>query len=158
LPLVERVLTLREVALFSRAGIQSLVSLAPYLDEMRLAAGESLFEVGEVRGMFFVVARGLIELERSEPPGRATFGPGSLVGGTAALGDVEHHYAGRAVTDSVILRVREEDFFDVMEDHFDLARSVFADLAAQRERVMNLIERAKAAGGPSEAQPHVGKA
>lgn len=146
LPLVERVLTLREVALFSRASIQALVSLAPYLEEVRLAAGEVLFQLGETRDVFFVVARGLIELERVSPPGLARFGPASLVGGTAALGDIEHRYSARAVIDSVVLRVREEDFFDVMEDHFDLARSVFADLAIQRERLLNLVELSKAAG------------
>jgi CRP-like cAMP-binding protein len=139
LPLVERVLTLREVASFSRSGIQTLISLAPYLDEVRLRAGEALFDSGEVHGVLFVVARGMVELERIEPPGLARFGPGSLVGGTAALGHIEHRYRARAVDDSVVLRLRDEDLFDVMEDHFDLARSVFADLATQRERVLNRL-------------------
>jgi hypothetical protein len=41
------------------------------------------------------------------------------------------------------LRLRDEDFFDVMEDHFDLARSVFADLSAQRERVLNRLAQSE---------------
>jgi CRP-like cAMP-binding protein len=139
LPLVERVLTLREVPMFSRCGIQALVSLAPLVEEVRLSVGETLYRPGELDGVFFVVARGVIETERLDPPAKSLFGQGSLLGGNAALGDAEHRYAARALTEAVLLRVREEDFFDVMEDHFDLARSMFAYLAAERERLMNRL-------------------
>ncbi len=140
LPLVERVLTLREVPMFSRCGIQALVSLSPYIEELHLAPGDTLFERGTTRGSFCVVACGIIEVERARPHGRVQFGPGTLVGGAAALADIERDEQARALSDSVVLRVRLEEFFDVMEDHFDLARSVFAYLAAERERVMNRIE------------------
>ncbi|MET0413085.1 MAG: cyclic nucleotide-binding domain-containing protein [Polyangiaceae bacterium] len=145
LPLVERVLTLREAPIFSRSGIQALVSLSPYIEELRLAPGQALFERSTTRGSFCVVACGTIELERAEPHGVAHFGPGSLVGGATALADIERDEQARALSDSVVLRVRLEEFFDVMEDHFDLARSVFAYLAEERERVMNLIELGKTA-------------
>jgi len=36
--------------------------------------------------------------------------------------------------------IREEDLFDVMEDHFDVARSVLAFTAAERERLLLEIE------------------
>jgi CRP-like cAMP-binding protein len=145
LVLVERVLTLRESLIFSRCGIQALVSLSPYIEELHLAPGQALFERGTTRGSFCVVACGTIELERAQPHGVAHFGLGTLVGGAAALADIERDEQARAVSESVVLRVRLEEFFDVMEDHFDLARSVFAYLAAERERVMNLIELGKSA-------------
>jgi CRP/FNR family transcriptional regulator, cyclic AMP receptor protein len=145
LPLVERVLTLREVPIFSRCGIQALVSLSPYVEELHLAPGELLFERSTTRGSFCMVASGSVELERAQPHGISHFGIGTLVGGAAALADIERDERARALSDSVVLRVRLEEFFDVMEDHFDLARSVFAYLAAERERVMNLIELGKTA-------------
>lgn len=145
LPLVERVLTLRECPIFSRCGIQALVSLAPFIEELHVAPGQTLFERSTTRGSFCVVASGNIELERAQPHGISHFGLGTLVGGAAALADIERDEHARAVSDSVVLRVRLEEFFDVMEDHFDLARSVFAYLAGERERVMNLIELGKTA-------------
>jgi CRP-like cAMP-binding protein len=148
LPLVERVLSLRDVPAFSKASIQALVTLAPAAEELRIDAGQTLFRSGEVRGVFFVIARGLIELERSQPPGKARFGPASIVGGSSAFGDMERFYTARAVRASVLLRIREDDFFDVMEDHFDLARSVMAYMSAQREQVMDQLERLK-----TEARP-----
>jgi CRP-like cAMP-binding protein len=143
LPVIERVLTLREVAAFDRASIQALVSLAAVADEIRVGQGDSLFRAGEVTGVFYVVARGLIELVRTAPPGSARFGPASIVGGIPALGDAERVYAGRALRDSVLLRIREVDFFDVLEDHFDLARSVLAFIASERVKVVDEIERRK---------------
>ena len=145
LPLVERVLTLREVRMFERASIQALVSLAPVAVEVRVRKGELLFAPDQIQGEFLVVARGLVELERENPRLVARFGPASVVGGSAALGDAERFYSARALSDSVLLRIREEDFFDVMEDHFDLARSVLAFMAEQRDHVTREIARRKSA-------------
>jgi CRP-like cAMP-binding protein len=145
LPLVERVLLLHDTTAFTRAGIQALVSLAPVADEFRIPAGDTLFRAGEVTGVFFVVARGSIELEHQHSGRRYRFGPGSIVGGSAAFGDVERLYTARALRDSVLLRLREEAFFDVMEDHFDLARSVLGYIAGEREQVVEALERRKQA-------------
>jgi CRP-like cAMP-binding protein len=145
LPLVERVLLLHDSAAFKRAGIQALVSLSPVADEFRIQAGDTLFRAGEVTGVFFVVARGAIELEHENTKRRRRFGPGAIVGGSAAFGDVERLYTARALGDSVLLRLREEAFFDVMEDHFDLARSVLGYIAQEREQVMEALEKKKQA-------------
>ena len=143
LPLVERVLLLHDTAAFRRAGIQARVSLAPVADEFRVRAGDTLFRAGEVTGVFFVVASGTIELEHENSKRRLRFGPGSIVGGGAAFGDVERLYAAHALSDAVLLRLREEDFFDVMEDHFDLARSVLGYIAQEQEHVVEQLERRK---------------
>jgi CRP-like cAMP-binding protein len=145
LPLVERVLLLHDTIAFKRAGIQAIVRLAPVVDEFRIAAGDTLFRAGEVTGVFFVVAKGTIELENENTKRRYRFGPGSIVGGSAAFGDVERLYTARARCDSVLLRLREEAFFDVMEDHFDLARSVLGYIAGEREQVVEELERRKLA-------------
>jgi CRP-like cAMP-binding protein len=145
LPLVERVLLLHDTLAFKRGGIQALVSLAPVADEFRIRAGDTLFRAGEVTGVFFVVARGTIELEHESSKRRFRFGPGAIVGGSAAFGDAERLYTARALCDSVLLRLREEAFFDVMEDHFDLARSVLGYIAQERERVVDELEKRKRA-------------
>lgn len=141
LPLIERVLTLREVAVFAKASLQTLISLAPVAHEVRVPAGATLFRAGEVHAVFYVVARGCIELTRETPPGRARFGPATMVGGAPALGDAERIYTAQAVTDSVLLCFREGDFFDVLEDHFDLTRSVLACIASERIRLVEELER-----------------
>ena len=143
--LIERVFTLRDTPAFRKASIQALVSLAPSADEVRLAAGELLFERGEARGVLFVVVAGCLELECSYANGdhsraRHRYGSASLLGGAPSFGDALARQSARALTPAVVLRLREEDFYDVMEDHFDLARSALSYLASENERRLDEAE------------------
>lgn len=152
--LIERVFTLRDTPAFRKASIQALVSLAPSADEVRLAPGELLFERGEARGVLFVVVAGCLELESSSLSGgvpdseslrpagaRHRYGSASLLGGGPSFSDALARQSARALTPAVVLRMREEDFYDVMEDHFDLARSVLGFLASENERRLDEAER-----------------
>jgi CRP-like cAMP-binding protein len=155
--LIERVFTLRDSPAFRKASIQALVSLAPSADEIRLATGELLFERGEARGVLFVVVAGCLELECSNSSGgtpeapdpegvrregvRHRYSSASLLGGGASFADALARHSARALTPAVVLRIREEDFYDVMEDHFDLARSVLSFLASENERRLDDAER-----------------
>jgi CRP-like cAMP-binding protein len=105
-----------------------------------------LFELGEANHVFFVVVAGRIELERPGL-GRACFRAASLLGGGAAFAGRLAHQRARAVTPTVVLRLREEDFYDVMEDHFELARSILSYLAGEHERRLEAAERASPNGG-----------
>ena len=148
--LIERVFTLRDTPAFRKASIQALVSLAPAADELRLAADQVLFELGETQHVFYVVVAGDIELERPGL-GRACFRAASLLGGGAAFAGSLLRQRARAVTASVVLRLREEDFYDVMEDHFELARSVLSYIAGEHERRLDAIEQA-AQNGVAQAR------
>jgi CRP-like cAMP-binding protein len=146
--LIERVFTLRDTAAFRKASIQSLVRLAPAADELRLSAGETLFEVGAARGVLYVVVAGQIDVQGSDAPVHARFGEASLLAAGAAFGDALSRMRAWAVTDAVLLRIREEDFYDVMEDHFELARSVLGYLSAENERRLEDVEEAALALPP----------
>ncbi|HKO89608.1 MAG TPA: cyclic nucleotide-binding domain-containing protein, partial [Polyangiaceae bacterium] len=139
--LIERVFTLRDTPAFRKASIQALVSLAPSAEELRLAAGELLFELGEAKQVFYVVVAGSVELEWPGL-GRACFRAASLLGGGGAFADGLARQRARATTAAVVLRVREEDFYDVMEDHFELARSVLSYLAGEHDRRLIALEEA----------------
>lgn len=144
LPLIERVFTLRDTPAFRRATIQALVSLAPAADELRLAAGEVLFQPGEARGVLFVVVAGCLELTRADG-GKERYASASLLGGGAALCAALARQSACALSPAVVLRLREEDLYDVMEDHFELARSVMRYLATEQEEALEAAEAAQAA-------------
>jgi CRP/FNR family transcriptional regulator, cyclic AMP receptor protein len=139
--LIERVFTLRDTPAFRRASIQALVSLAPAADELRLAAGERLFERGEARAVLYVVVAGCLELEYADGQ-QQRFGGASLLGGGAAFGAALSRQTARALTPAVVLRIGEEDVYDVMEDHFELARSVMSFQSSEHERWVEDSERA----------------
>jgi len=96
--------------------------------------------------VLFVVVAGCLELECSYANGdhsraRHRYGSASLLGGAPSFGDALARQSARALTPAVVLRLREEDFYDVMEDHFDLARSALSYLASENERRLDEAER-----------------
>jgi CRP-like cAMP-binding protein len=91
---------------------------------------------GSKNGCLLIVARGVVELERENPPLSARFGPRSLAGGIGSIGEDMRAMKFRALTPALLLRVRDEDLIDVMEDHFDLTRSILRHANLERERLM----------------------
>lgn len=143
LDLVGRILLLRKVDLCCRAGAQALATLAELADEQRFDAGESFPLSDERGGRVFVVVSGEIEVTRIDPdlvvdPSVRTgrFRTGRIVRGVEVLGE-QGEYTAKAVVPSAVLSISIEDYFDVMEDQFDLARAAIAAVAQERERLLN---------------------
>lgn len=135
--LYEKVLVLRDTPLFVRAGTQAIASLAQVAEQVELAAGATLFARGEAHRTLFIVAEGQIELTL-DPDHIERSGPLSILGTAAALSGELGVYSARALTASLLLRLREEDYYDVAEEHPELTRAVLAYLAIERERIMDL--------------------
>lgn len=137
----ERTLALRLVSCFKFAGIQALAMLAMGAEERSLGRGQRLFTIDDPAPSFFVVARGTIRIQRENPVIRAGFGPGSIVGGAAALSFAAQQYTAEAESRAVVLEIRREDLIDALEDHVEMVHAMFAGLGIERERIMN--ERAR---------------
>ena len=133
LAFVERLATLANAPLVRGGGIQVLVELADSVEEVSFEPGDPIFERGHWLGMAFFVLEGEALGDRLDPEIRVTFGPGSLVGGVASLGEPILAWSARAVTRVRALSLRLEDWFDLMEEHFDLVRSALSALALIRE-------------------------
>jgi CRP-like cAMP-binding protein len=145
LNVIERILVLRDVAPMARAGIQTLVSLAEHAEEIRTTPGEILFDRGGGGEHIWVVAHGEVELTSEDPAMHARFGAATVVGDVPPLYDGAS-YVARSATNGVVLRFHLEDFFDVMEEHFDLARSLLMCLGLTNERLLNNLPN----GGEAE--------
>lgn len=143
LTLVQKTGLLRESGVFGKANVQALVRLAGLGREARVERGETVFLRGEAAGRFFLVAHGVVEARHEAPALVATFGRGDLVCGYGALGAADDQYVATARSRAVVLSFSEEDFFDVMEEHFKLMRSVLAGIASEHERL--LLERERRA-------------
>lgn len=146
---VQRLLVFSRAPLFERAGIQPLIRLAQAAQVRHLQPGEELFRMGEPVTQLYLVAHGVVEIERDEPVLRASFGQGDLVAGPPALARAERAFYARAATEAVVLTLSREDLFDVMEDHFAALRSVLAYLAIERDRMQRLeaqLRQAASAG------------
>ena len=135
---IERLLALRATRFVQRAPIQALASLAQLSERQTFARGSTLFRIGDPAPDLHVLVAGSVRVHRPSPAVEASFSPVRLLAGAAALGYEEHYYEAIAETDVTTLRIAKEDLFDVAEDHFGLARALFAYSSLERERVMDL--------------------
>jgi CRP/FNR family cyclic AMP-dependent transcriptional regulator len=136
LNLVERILLLREVPIFAHASIQTLTILAELADELTAATGEVLPSREGTESRLIVVASGEVAVSAADLSTDGRFGRGSLVYGAAAL-DHASRYEARANASARAIALSLEDYFDVMEEHFGLARSALMALSDERELLLD---------------------
>ena len=137
LTIVERTLALRDTPLLGRASTQATASLAQVCEEAVLASGAELFAFDTAGRALYAVASGVIRLtHRSGAVQRV--GRGRILAPAAALSGKLGEYAASAETGAVVLRIREEDYYDQSEEHLDLTRAALAYMAAELERWLDL--------------------
>jgi len=135
LDIVERVAVLMQAPPLRGVGVQPLSDLASASDEVSFAAGARIFERGVRSERVFVVIDGRVEASRVSPPVTWRGGPGAMVCGVVALADESSAWEARAVTDVRALAFGLEDWFDVMEENFEMVRATLGTLAREHERL-----------------------
>ncbi|HJK95162.1 MAG TPA: cyclic nucleotide-binding domain-containing protein [Polyangiaceae bacterium LLY-WYZ-15_(1-7)] len=137
LDLVGRVAALREALPFAGTRMEALVDLARDVEEVRFEDPIGLWERGHLSDAFYIVRWGAV---RGEPEEGAPlrFGPGDVVGSLGTLSRQPRWY--RAITEGVFvaIRVERDTLFDVLEDHFSLARAMIRALAGG---MLSLMDR-----------------
>ncbi len=128
----DRILALRQASFLRRAGMQAIASLATVAETLFLKESQTLFDTGNDAESFFVVASGLIELTHTSGQ-HFTHDAGDLVGGPAAFCNALPSYSARALRDSIVLKIPEQDFYDQAEEHGRLLRGTLAYLASELE-------------------------
>ena len=133
----DKILTLRRAPFLRPAGMQAIASLATVAEALPLKRGQALFEPGVEQENLYIVARGSLELT-SDNDFRLQQGPGDLVGGAAALCRALSSYGARALSDTVVLRIAEQDFYDQAEEHARLTRGTLAYLVGELEPLLQV--------------------
>jgi CRP-like cAMP-binding protein len=129
------------------AGVQALSDLAAASTERDLEAGEPLLGAGEARDHFLVVASGAIEARRAQGDVTRLYRACDVVCGPAAFTEDAREWDAHATTPARVISVPLEAWFDLMEDHFDLAHSFLGVLQVWRERALEWLAEAAGPGG-----------
>ena len=136
---VERIFFLRRTTQFSDSNIEAMAHLAADMEELRMSAGEPLWQTNDHADYSLLIVRGGIEC--TPPEGESfSFPPGWIVGGLDSLSASPRWYSAKAAEDNtVLLRMRRNNLLDVLEDHPRQAAIMLRILAGGLE---GLIERA----------------
>jgi CRP-like cAMP-binding protein len=137
----DKILVLRGAAFLRSAGMQAIASMATVAEPLALKQGEVLFETGAHDESLYLVARGAVQLTAAADF-RYLHRRGDLVGGPAALCHALPSYAARALTDALVLRIAEQDFYDQAEEHGLLTRGTLKYLVSELEELLELDEPA----------------
>lgn len=133
----DKILVLRRAAFLRSAGMQAIASLATVAETIVLKPRQVLFESGSQEENLYIVARGQLELT-ADGGFRLQQGAGELMGGPAALCRMLPAYAARAVSETIVLRVSEQDFYDHAEEHARLTRGTLAFLVSELEPLLQI--------------------
>ena len=148
LDLVERVMVLRTSSGLTQASVNALAVMARQMDEVRVKAGATLWNVGDpAEGAFFLV-KGTVHAKT--PDGREfRYGPGTGAGGVEALARKPRWYGMTAETDIVGLQGNTDQLLDIFENQFRMAMDFVSMLA--RAEIGMLARRATLGQNPLSA-------
>ena len=139
LDVVERLAVLMHTPPLRGAGVQPLSDLAMACDEVTFAPGEHLFERGVPASRVFVLVDGSVEASRESPHVVWRGGCGQIVCGAASFGEHGADWEARAVARTRALVFGIDDWFDVMEENFEMVRATLAGLAIEHERLVEAL-------------------
>lgn len=138
IPEYDRVLLLANTSLFSQTPENVLASITPIMKEEQHPAGEQIFQKGDLgTGMYViysgevVILDGAIELAR--------FSRGDFFGELALLDTEARSATAETLTDVRLLRLDQDDFYDLMEERGEVLRSIVRSLSGRIRRQNELL-------------------
>ncbi len=137
---IEKVIILKTVSVFSQVPDHALAALATILDEVTVAADETIFTKGELGTNMYIIAAGEVRVHDGDHTinrmgEREVFGE-------MALFDAEPRSASvSALQETLLLSLNQEDFFELLEEHSIIARRVIQVLSQRlRARTEDLYQ------------------
>lgn len=140
---IEKVLALRGVELFSGTPDAVLADLVALLKEVQVPAGRRIFNKGEDASSMFVIAVGEVRIHDGEQEFQY-LGEGEVFGEMALLDPAPRSADATANSDSVLLELHQEPFFELLEDHTSVSIGIMQLLTRRLRMNMALLSAARA--------------
>lgn len=141
---VEKVVVLKSTSIFSETPENILVDIAAIVVEQRVRKGEEVFRKGDFGADMYIIYQGEIRIH----DGRFTFATlnNREIFGELALLDPEPRSAtATAVFDTLLLKLEQEAFFELMADRREVAKGILKILTKRLRAQNELIKELKAA-------------
>lgn len=142
LTVVEKVMFLQNVDVFSEVPTEELAFLARIVEEKTFRAGETIYREVDAADSMYVVVTGKVRIHRD---GRevATAGESEAFGTWALFSDEPRLLAATAELDTDVLRIDKEAFIDLLADNVQITRGVLKAIVGRLRKLL-----ARFGGGP----------
>ncbi len=129
----DRVLLLANTSLFTYTPENVLASITPIMREEQHPAGTVLFNKGDLGTALYVIDKGEVSI-RDGNTELTRFSRGDFFGELALLDAETRSATAVALTDIRLLRLEQDDFYDLMEERGEVLRSIIRSLSARIRR------------------------
>ena len=137
LSIVDKVIALQDVDLFSAISTEQLAHLATIAEEVTIETGQLVYSRDDPSDALYLVLDGRVRLHRGEA--EVSVAAAREVFGAWALFDDAARVASATVADEAhLLRIRREDFLDLLTDHGHITQGIFKALVG---RLRGLVDR-----------------
>ena len=126
--LVEKVLFLRHVSLFSRMAVADLGRVAEIAEEIVAPSESAIFKEGEFGDSLFLIVDGFVQISHADEQ-LALLGPKDYFGEMSILDGEPRSATATAAVDCLLLKIRQEDFHQILSSHFDASLAVIKTLS-----------------------------
>lgn len=127
LTIVEKVIFLQDVDVFSEVPTEQLANLAAIADEVRIEGDHQLYREEDASDAMYLVLSGRIRLHRGSTEVK-TAAPREAFGTWALFDDEPRVTAATALEDSELLRIDRDDFIEVLADNVLVTQGVLKAL------------------------------
>ena len=137
LTIIEKVIALQGVDVFSEVSTEQLAYLAAIVEEEKAGVGETIYRERDPGDAMYLVVEGRVRLHRNSME-ITVAEPGGAFGTWALFDDEPRVSAATALEESLLLRLDKEDFIDLLADNVEITQGVLKALVS---RVRSLIGR-----------------
>ncbi len=130
LSLVERVIFLKAVSLFSETPDDVLAEVAAVLEELEVKTGQTIIEKGEPGSALYIIIDGQVQVHDGVRT-LATMGKQDVFGEFSILDPGPRSASVTALEKTRLLRLEQEPFYELIDDHSVVARRIMQILVRQ---------------------------
>jgi CRP-like cAMP-binding protein len=136
LNIVEKVIALEGVELLGNLTPEQLFEIASIAQEVRHPPGKTVLDPAQPPESLYVILDGAVELLRNGQQLHVAR-QNEVLGAWALFDDSLMPVTARTLEDTRLLRIRREDFYDLLADHVEVMSAIFSTLA---KRFRKLVE------------------
>jgi len=139
LTIVEKVLLLQNIELFSLITSEQLSFLAAIAEEIEVAPSHILYRENDVPDGLYVVISGAVAMRRGDHQ-IDRVGPNGSFGVWALFDDEPRLTTAETLEPSRLLFVQRDEFYEVLSDHVDIVSGLFKQLVGRLRRLATVAE------------------
>ena len=143
LSILEKTIILRDTNLFEGVPGEEIYYVAQVMEEERLEKGALLFKKGDKGDYLYIIVTGeiLIHIDETE---LNRHGKGEYFGEMALLDDSPRSSSATALEETLLLKINQDNFLDIMMDHREVRRSIMRMLNERSRSLTDKYTRAYA--------------